>query len=169
MAKAQAAEATAEQSAAVTAIEEKLLQMEEQLKAMPDLPDDVRKSTLKQARERFYDGAKDAIDTAVTRVLQNTKLEEHRQLLSGNTLTISIRFTKNGSFTATTRLRTTKSNKRSKGSNTGSAKPVKVNGTEYPSAAAACRDLGIEHAGNSAVRVLERKVATGEIDSFEQL
>lgn len=132
----------------------------------------VRSSILDAARDEHSGAAVKALVDDLNKVVNHSRHEDALTLMGGKRLSFTVAFPDDDSEgddqTATTSYRVTTARK-TKGGNSAArgTRKVIVNGTEYPTASAACDALGIDHKGTSAPRVLRAALASKQIESLE--
>ena len=142
-------------------------QLEHQLKAMPNLPKELKEKLLNQARSGVSGTALTQITTDVQKLLGHERYSQARGLLKNQRLSLTIAVDGEGAITEVTHRLTKGARKGGKGVVKGDRLYV-VNGEEFKTAAEAARKFGIDHKGDSAVRALKRARDAKQIESYEE-
>ena len=121
-----------------------------------NMPESQIEKMIAQAEKQVHSQSQDDYTAAMSKAANHEKLGEHRLSMAGNTLTLKIVFTEEGEAQVTSKLRSTRSG--GGGGGRRGKKVYVVDGTEYPSAAEACRQLGIDVGSDSATRKLKAYV-----------
>ena len=142
-----------------------LIALKEQLDALP-IDQKTKDKILSDTQKKVGEGAKDAVHTAVERLVNHESLEEARLSLAGLNVKIVVRFPIEEDEEISVESNFTKAGTSRARSGGGGAKRVMVDGVLYPSSAAACRALDFEYEGRNAYAVLQGRLKKGEIEEL---